>query len=185
MGDRHGMKRILLAAGVGLLVLVGAALTYGVWFVRRVVVDHVQVRATARSSEKGPIEIEVTAAGSQDGVVITDIDMDRSLRDTLGLSPPAGFTLEPLAVEDREKGDNRAVEYVAKYNREKVRYAGRLSVGPNTPALLRFSAERPNAASGQIRLQHERKIGVGGSIGFVSVRIGPQSSAGRGGAVEQ
>jgi hypothetical protein len=167
---------MLLAAGLGLLILVGAVLAYGVWFVRGVVVDHVEVRAAARTSEEGQIEIEITTTGSNDGVVITQIDMDRTLRDALGLSPPAGFTLAPLPLEEREKADKDAVEYVAEYNLEKVRYVGRLSVTPDAPRLLRFSAERPKAASGQIRLQHERKIGVGGSIGFVSVRTGTQAS---------
>jgi hypothetical protein len=169
------MKRLLLWAGLGLLLLSAAIVGYGVWFVRRAVVDPVQVRATAQGSESGPLHVEISVTGSEEGVVITEIDLARALREAWGLGPPAGFALAPLALEERENGDEAAA-YVAKYNLETVRYVGKFPVRPGTPARLSFPAERPQAASGEIRLQHERGIGVGGAIGFVSVRIGPAPS---------
>ena len=158
-----------------MLIGLAAILAYGVWFVRSAVVDHVKVSATAKAVEKA-IEVEVVATGSGDGAVITVIDMERSLRDALGLSPPAGFTAAPMPLDAREKDDKEAAAYVEKYNREKVRYAGRLAVAPGAPTVLRFAAERPDAASGVIHLQHERKIGMGGSISFTSVTVGTQAS---------
>jgi hypothetical protein len=170
------MKRILIGAGLILVVLVGAFAGYAIWFVRRAVVERVDVRASMRPLQENLIEIEVMTAGAKEGVVITEISMERQLRDALGLTPPAGFRAEPLPLEDRESGDEQAAEFVAKYNRERVRYTGQLLVTPGTPALLRFPVEHAGMARGQIELQHERKIGVGGSIGFVSVTVGKEWS---------
>jgi hypothetical protein len=167
-----GMKRLLIAAGLGLLLLVGAFVAYAAWFVRRVAVDPAEVRASLRPSQGGMIEIEVATTGTSGEVVITEIEIERPLRDALGLSPPAGFQAEPLHVEEAEREDKEAVAFVAKYNLGKVRYTGKLTVTPDIPAVLRFPAEHPIGATGQIRLQHERKVGMGGSIGFLSVPVG-------------
>jgi hypothetical protein len=166
------MRRLLIAVGLVVVLTIGAVLAYGVWFLRRVVGDQVKVAGTARVLDTA-IEIEVVVSGSEDGVVITEIDAERSVSEALGLHPPDGFSIEALRLEEREKGDARAEGFVATFNREKVRYTGRRVVTPATPAVLRFPADRPQAGSGEIRLQHERQVGMGGSMGFLSVKIGP------------
>ena len=168
------MKRVAIATAITIAVAAAALLAYGAWFVRRAVVDDLHVAVTARPAGRDAVEIEILATGSADGAVITEIDMERSLRDGLGLRPPAGFVLEALKLEPREQGDEDAAAYVSRYNREKVRYTGRFEVSRDKPAVLRFPADHPQAASGVIRLQHERKIGLGGSIGFASVTVGAQ-----------
>jgi hypothetical protein len=169
------LKRGLLVAGLLAVALAGAAVLYVVWFLGRAAVDDVRLAAVARRSPTS-IDLELTTSGSDDGVVVTVIDTDRTLRDALGLAPPAGFEMVPLALEESEKGDPQMVEFVARYNREKARYEGRLAVGADGATRVTLAAERPQAASGWIQLQYERRIGMGGSMRFVSVPIGTPPS---------
>jgi len=166
------VKRILVIVGVLTIVVAVALVGYVAWFLRRAASDRTEVQASVRPLEDSVITVEVVVRGTDHPVTITEISLERALQDALGLGPPEGFKAEALALEDGEKDDPDAVEHVAKYNREKVRYVGTRTVKPGSRELLRFPVARPTAASGEIQLQHQRKVGVGGSIGFTSVKIG-------------
>jgi hypothetical protein len=165
------VKRILVIVGLLTIVVAVALVGYVAWFLRNAVSDKTDVRASVRRLEDSVITVEVVVRGTNHPVTITEISLERALQEAVGLGPPEGFRVEALPLEDGEKNDPEAVEHVTKYNREKVRYVGSRAVKPGSSELLRFSAARPRAASGEIRLQHERKVGVGGSIGFTSVRL--------------
>jgi len=166
------VKRMLIGAGILIFVVAVALAGYFAWFLRRVVSDRTEVRAVMRPLQGSIITVEVLVSGTDDAVTITEISLERSLQEAIGLGPPEGFRAEVLPLEDREKGNPAAAEYVARYNRERVRYVGVRTVGPGSGELLEFPVARPRAGSGEIRFQHERKVGVGGSIGFTSVRLG-------------
>lgn len=166
------MKRALVVAGLIVFILAGAIAGYVAWFVRRAVLDRTEVRASLRSVQASAIDVDVDVRGTQDPIAITEISMERSLQGALGISPPGGFKVEALPLEDREKGDPAAIAFVEKFNRESVRFVGSLVVKPGHTGLLKFPAEHPTAANGQMRLRYEKKLGLGGSTGFVSVNLG-------------
>jgi len=161
-----------MIVGLLTLVLVVALVGYVAWFVRRAVSDGTEVRASVRPLEDSVITVEVIVRGTDYSVTVVEISLERALQEALGLGPPEGFRAEALPLEDGEKDDLDVVEHVAKYNREKVRYVGKRTIKPCSGELLRFPVARPTAASGEIQLQYERKVGVGGSIGFTSVKLG-------------
>ncbi len=100
-----------------------------------------KVEAAVRTRPPNAVELEVSVGDTRGPVVITEIHVDRWLRDALRLQPPAGF-------EERENPD------AARRFRE-VGYLGRRAVRAGVPEVLRFAVERPVRAAGGIRLHFD------------------------------
>jgi hypothetical protein len=162
--------RVLMAVGLVIVLAVATFLLYVGWFMRRTVGATPQISVHLKASGEHTIEIEVSSAGGPP-LAVTEISMKRAFGDLLGIAPPEGFILEPLPLTAEELRDPDAVAHAVEFNRDNIRYVGTARVPTNIPAVLVFRVERKGATAGVIDLQHERKIGMGGSIGFASVHV--------------
>src|SRR5204863_183276 len=91
---------------------------------------------------------------------VTEISMGREWARALGASPPSGFVEEPLIAETKE--DDQA--FIDKFNRETVRWVGRLAIPRDQDIFVSIPAQQPRAGSGAIQFQYRYRGKLGGSI---------------------
>jgi hypothetical protein len=166
------------------LIVVGVILTaYFVWrFVIRgdavvLMLPDAGKRVTATVKRVIPdkgIVIEVDNNAKENRV--TEISLLRSLASELGVSAPSGFTEEPLPLAEKEKNDKDAVEFVEKFNREKLRWVGNFPLAPNAKTDMVIPAKTATKLSGCIDFRYEAKLGLGGFISSFSVDIASQDT---------
>lgn len=106
---------------------------------------------------------------------ITEISLSRELVNRLGLSGPAGFREEPLSLTESERNNNEMVEFVEEFNRETVRWVGRLALEPNAVTELAVPATSASGLQGYMDIQYEARVGFGGSISSFRVHLSEQA----------
>ena len=102
---------------------------------------------------------------------ITVISIPRQLAETLAVSPPEGFLVEPMPLSESERKDRETVEYAKEYDAQTLRWAGRFRLMPNELTELMIPARNTSDLSGRIDFQYEAKVGFGGSISFFSLSL--------------
>ena len=157
------MKTFLIIA----VVLVVAA----IWVLRRGVLVAVggpipAVSSTVRSAE-GALVGELTLSNSTAPHFVTSLSVPRNDAERLQLQPPAGFVAQPLPAEGADPA------WVEEWNRENLRFVGRLELVPGVPTRLVMPASAAHDHGVTLKGQFENGRRFGGSIGFFSLTYQP------------
>lgn len=163
------------AIGCGALLLLGVA--FLLWWSRNPIVyssspaafPEVVLRQIA--GLQSAIQVEARLSGETEGYHLTEITATRAFVDALGLSAPAGFQEEPLPLTERERRDPDTVEWTKNWNRENVRWVGAMPIHPGKPVNITFSAESPEATTGELMITYERKRALGGILSSATLTL--------------
>ncbi len=102
---------------------------------------------------------------------ITEISLERSLAQSLGLQTPSGFTIEDLPLSGKEQNDPAMRAFVADYNRDNLRWVGSFELAAEGESELLFPLSASEPVSGILRFTVETRLGAGKSMTFLQVAI--------------
>lgn len=117
------------------------------------------------SLRDGGIVCELLLQNTKTAHYITELDIQRPVAETMKIGNPEGFRLEALPAT---KSDEK--EWVDNWNRENVRFTGRLEITPGVPVTLFIPAATPALEGLEIRGQFETGKKFGNTISFFTVK---------------
>lgn len=104
--------------------------------------------------------------------VITSIEIPRDIYTEFDLSAPKGFKHEALPLG--KDNDPEMIKFVEDFNKKTIRYVGKLKLVPNQTTIIAFTAKNLIDIRGEIAFHYERKVGFGGSMSSLYVKLNPQ-----------
>lgn len=171
------MHPSMLSALIGMVLLIGVAVGFGVWAARGpkvlVVPKTTELRAHAtRDPAAGRLRCHFYYDGPEDHYALSEIDLPRSLALELGLEAPPGFEPTPLTAE---RGDD--AEFVENYNRERLRLLGNQPLPPRAEVILDLPAKHAAAGAGTLRFTYGFQRRLGGVTRFALIELAAAPSA--------
>jgi len=103
--------------------------------------------------------------------VITSIEIDKNVSNTLGVGSIESFTEEPMTVSDSEKNNIETIEWVKNYNKETIQWRGKLKLIPNQKTIIQIPVKNISDLHGKLYFNYERKVGFGGSMSSFYVNL--------------
>lgn len=116
------------------------------------------------SLEADAIVCDLRLRDAKEDRFITELSLSRPVAERLKIAAPAGFRAEPLA---DAKSDPAWVE---NWNRENVRFTGRVRISPDMPLILTFPAAAASLESTEINGRFETGKTFGNVLGFFKAR---------------
>jgi len=123
------------------------------------------ISANPRYDESGLV-LDLELNHSQKPRYISSLQLDRAAAEAISLQPPTGFIAEPLPQDGKTDSD-----WVENWNREHVRFVGKLQIDPGTPLSLCFPATGRFDNTFVVKGQFTNGRSFGGSIGFFQAKV--------------
>ena len=123
------------------------------------------LRATPRYEEAGLV-LDLELDHSQKPRFISSLQIDRSVAEAISLQAPAGFSAEPLPQDGKTDP-----AWIDNWNKEHVRYVGKLQIEPGVSQSLHFPAAGQFGDPFVVKGQFTNGRSFGGSIGFFQVQV--------------
>jgi len=158
------LKYFVIGAGV-LLVLVLLAAVYAVRELRKAIAESPSVSATLVRGSATELRLRLLLSGTERKSIITSIAVPRTVRDTMGLQPPAGFKL-------REQQERTSSEALGVSSSDDVWFEGSFELLPGRQAFLVFPAHHVDATQGRLLFMCEARVGFGGRSDSFTVDLG-------------
>jgi hypothetical protein len=114
----------------------------------------------------GELVARLTLTHSDAPMFVVSFDAPRHAVDKLGLGAPAGFRVEALSDEKSDPA------WLKDWNRDNVRYAGKLQIAPGIPVEVRFPIKSSQATPFRIGGQFEAGRSFMNSMSFFQIRVG-------------
>jgi hypothetical protein len=106
---------------------------------------------------------------------IDQITLPRELASRLKISPPVGFREELLSVSKDEESNKEAVDFVAKFNSETLRWIGNFQIQPNSKSFIVLPVNNTTTMEGKIYFKYSVKHIIGGTISTFNVNLSDKS----------
>jgi hypothetical protein len=91
---------------------------------------------------------------------ITELSLPRLVAEKVKIEAPEGFRAQPLEDAKSDKA------WLENWNRENIRFVGRVKIAPSVPALILFPVAIPRLEGLEIRGQYETGKTFGNMISF-------------------
>jgi len=158
------MKTLLIALAI-------IALLVGVLFIANPVLmvlssgGNPKVKSEAKVSDR-ELVARLTLTDAKSPMFVVSLVVPRDAADRIGIAAPSGFRVESLV---DAKSDPAWIE---NWNKENVRYVGKLQVVPESPVEVRFPLKSWQPPPFQIRGQFEAGRTFMNSMSFFHVKVG-------------
>jgi len=124
------------------------------------------------------IRVTVSFPSADSEYQITEVLLSREIGNSLGISSPDGFSLQPYTLHDT--GDPKSedsAKWVEDANSRDIRWVGSQPLTQNANTTLDFPIENDVRREISLRFQYERRLGMGGQISFFNVSVDPAGTS--------